>query len=99
MSAECVSDVVAFPKPSFFSVAAGARTRDQRMKSPEETDEQVAVVSWSCEFFGNGACRAAQDSGAQRAFANSFANSADTLLHRRHPASRITSRYARQTRE
>jgi hypothetical protein len=40
-----------------------------------------------------------EDSGEEKAFANSFANRVDALLHRLHLASRMTSWYARQTRE
>jgi len=32
----------------------------------------VTVVSRSCEFRGNSACRSAQDSGVERVFANSW---------------------------
>jgi hypothetical protein len=41
----------------------------------------------------------AQDFGAERVFANSFANSARVGLGSRHAASLITSKYTRQTRE
>jgi hypothetical protein len=50
--------------------------------SGDELEEEVAVVSRSCEFLGNGACRWAQESGDESACANRCADSADAPMPR-----------------
>lgn len=75
------------------------RRHDREIMSGDEPEEQVAVVSLSCTFVGNGACRSAQDFNAERAGANGCAKSAEAGLRRRRPASLITSKSARSPRE
>lgn len=68
------------------------RTHNQGIMSANEPDEQVVVVSWSCEFFGNGACRSAQDFGAERVVTNSLANSSSgPLAQACHPTPKRTA--------
>jgi hypothetical protein len=70
----------------------------QRILSANRTRGQVALVSRSCKFLGNGACGSARDSCAETPAPNTLPNSFGTEMNRRQAASRVTSRYARRSR-
>jgi hypothetical protein len=71
----------------------------QRIVSANRPGGQAALVSRLRTFLGNGECGWARDSCAETPAPDTSPHSFGPHADRRHAASRMTSRYARRTRE